>query len=234
MTPISISQQLLYGEPNPLLIQHSVSGKTISLHQDVLSPLTQLLEALEKAQLPIAIISSWRSFDYQCDIWNNKWCGKRPLLDRNAQPLSHSQLDDHAKFKALCHWSAVPGTSRHHWGTDFDIFLRAPIRQGYSVQLTPDEFGPDGVCSKLEQWLTQHLNQFGFFRPYQTDRGGVSPEPWHISYYPIAIQCQKKSRATDVARKIMQSNLQGKEVVLEQLENYFQHYVYNVDPCPTH
>jgi LAS superfamily LD-carboxypeptidase LdcB len=175
----------------------------------------------------------WRSFQHQCDIWNSKWTGKRPLLDRFGNPIPHSSLDDESKIQALCHWSAVPGTSRHHWGTDFDIFLQAPVAEGYAIQLTPDEFAPDGVCYPLEQWLKKNLQQFGFYRPYRVDRGGVAPEPWHISYYPIAAQCLKKSRATDVARKIMQSNLQGKEVLLKQLDGYFKNYVYQVEPCPS-
>ncbi len=30
--------------------------------------------------------------------------------------------------------------------------------------------------------------EFGFYRPYAVDRGGVHPEPWHLSYAPLAQQ----------------------------------------------
>ncbi len=224
---------LLYGEPNEFITQIPVAGKDIQLHRDVIAPLIQLEEALSAANLPIVIISTWRSFDYQCSLWNNKWLGHRPLLDRDSQPLTSAQLSDHEKFNALCHWSAIPGTSRHHWGTDFDIFLKAPIKNGYSVQLTPEEFAPQGVCAELEHWLNDHLEEFGFYRPYQNDRGGVAPEPWHISYFALADNCLQKLRATEAARKIMQSNLQGKQLIVEQLEHYFLNYVRNIELSPT-
>ena len=27
---------------------------------------------------------------------------------------------------------------------------------------------------------------YGFFLPYDRDRGGVQPEPWHLSFAPVA------------------------------------------------
>ncbi len=232
MSDNALSNALLYGDENDCLTEVSVGGKDIRLHREVHAPLVKLADALADANLPVVIVSAWRSFDHQCSIWNAKWSGTRPILDRNACPLDSQQLSDESKFNALCYWSAIPGTSRHHWGTDFDIFLQQPIAQGYSVQLTPDEFSETGVCAELEQWLSLHLESFGFYRPYRKEQGGVSPEPWHISYFPIANQCLGKVRATDAARKIKQSNLQGKEVVLNHLDDYFSNYVFNVESAP--
>ena len=31
-----------------------------------------------------------------------------------------------------------------------------------------------------------YAGEFGFYRPYASDRGGVQPEPWHLSYAPVA------------------------------------------------
>ena len=66
--------------------------------------------------------SSWRSFERQLAIWNGKWRGERPLLDAASQPIDALQLSDEARLHAILRWSALPGTSRHHWGTDLDIY----------------------------------------------------------------------------------------------------------------
>ena len=47
---------------------------------------------------------------------------ERPLLDANNQPLDALQLGETERLHAILHWSALPGTSRHHWGTDLDIY----------------------------------------------------------------------------------------------------------------
>jgi hypothetical protein len=45
-----------------------------------------------------------------------------PLLDAHNQPLDALQLGETERLHAILHWSALPGTSRHHWGTDLDIY----------------------------------------------------------------------------------------------------------------
>ena len=52
--------------------------------------------------------------------------------------------------------------------------------------LLPAEFAPGGLFSALDRWLQQHAEGFGFFRPYDRDRGGVAPEPWHLSFAPVS------------------------------------------------
>jgi hypothetical protein len=41
----------------------------------------------------------------------------------------------------------------------------------------------------MSAWLDDQIsadNAEGFYKPYDVDRGGVAPEPWHISYRPVA------------------------------------------------
>ncbi len=50
-------------------------------------------------------------------------------------------------------------------------------------------FGP------LHDWLDRRISAseaFGFFRPYDLDRGGVAPERWHLSCGPVAASFQRQ------------------------------------------
>ena len=85
----------------------------------------------------------------------------------------------------LC-WSAIPGGSRHHWGSDLDVIDAAAMPQGYQVQLVPEEYAADGVFARLTSWLDANMHRYGYFRPYASDRGGAAVEPWHLSYAPVA------------------------------------------------
>ncbi len=72
--------------------------------------------------------------------------------------------------------SSAPGISRHHWGTEFDMF-----------SLNPDNFGEEARMVDEWRWMTAHAYEFGFFQPYtQHEHGaGYMEEHWHWSYYPI-------------------------------------------------
>lgn len=73
--------------------------------------------------------------------------------------------------------SSAPGISRHHWGTEFDLF-----------SLNPRNFGDEARMVDEWRWMTEHAYEFGFFQPYtQGEHGkGYMEERWHWSYYPIA------------------------------------------------
>jgi D-alanyl-D-alanine carboxypeptidase len=68
----------------------------------------------------------------------------------------------------------MPGTSRHHWGTDFDI---NSVEEAYFEE----EQG-----QREYAWLCAHAGTFGFFQPY-TAKGkgrqhGYEEEKWHWSF----------------------------------------------------
>ena len=83
-------------------------------------------------------------------------------------------------------WSALPGASRHHWGTDVDVIDARATAPGYRVQLTPEEYAPGGPFAPLGEWLEANAARFGFFRPFRGVLSGVQPEPWHFSFAPVA------------------------------------------------
>lgn len=149
--------------------------------------LERLLERAKQQGFSLAITSSFRDFERQRGIWNAKALGQRVLLDSFGEPLSFNQLTPDQIIEAIMRWSAFPGASRHHWGTDVDVYDAAAVGSDYEVQLTPQEVA--GVFSPFYMWLDELISRDdaeGFYRPYDQDRGGIAPEAWHLSYRPVA------------------------------------------------
>lgn len=140
----------------------------------------------EAAGYKPVIVSSYRGFDRQLAIWAGKACGRRPVLDDVDQCIDLAALDEFQQVEAIMRFSALPGASRHHWGTDFDVADLSAVPSDYQVQLTVSE--TDTVMAGFYDWLNGYLGneECPFYRPYEHDRGGVSREPWHLSYKPDA------------------------------------------------
>ena len=188
-----------------------------------------LREASAAAGIDLAVVSSFRDFNRQSAIWNGKFRGERPLLDRAGRALDGTSLSGPERMRSILIWSALPGASRHHWGTDFDVYDRAAVPPGYRPELTIAEFTGRGPFVRLNDWLGTNLGHYGFFRPYGTDRGGVHPEPWHLSYAPIAGPALQ-TLTVDVLREAIEgSDLAGREHVLAQLPEIYDRYVVSVD-----
>ncbi len=121
---------------------------------------------------------------------NEKIYGTRDLLDQNSNKIDINKLSDFEKVFTILKWSAIPGLSRHHWGTDFDIIDQNALPNlDYQIQLIPAEYEQDGIFHKLSLWIDQAIKDNhaeGFIRPFPTYSGGVMPEMWHISYSPMA------------------------------------------------
>ena len=106
--------------------------------------LWQLRALAGKQGFDLRICSSFRSFERQLAIWNNKASGLRPVLDDSGAEININQLGEWQQAQAILRWSALPGASRHHWGTDFDIYDASAIDSDYRIQLTPEEVEGEG------------------------------------------------------------------------------------------
>jgi len=170
--------------------------------------------------------SSWRGFERQLAIWNGKWRGERPLLDADNQPLDALQLDDMERLHAILRWSALPGTSRHHWGTDLDIYDPDCLPVGTRLALEPWEYEAGGWFADLGEWLGDHMADFGFFLPYAKPLDaaqGVAYEPWHISFAPESGEQRLDPNA--LALCLQQADIEGKECILAHLDEILARYV---------
>ena len=151
-----------------------------------------LREEARAAGFELTVASGYRSFERQLAIWNGKARGERPVHDDAGNPLDLGQLAPRDQLAAILRFSALPGTSRHHWGTDLDVYDAAAVNPDYALELSPREVAPGGVFDPLHRWLDERMAgglSHGFFRPYARDRGGVAPERWHLSYAPRAGRC---------------------------------------------
>lgn len=203
-----------------------------SVHRSVVGPLLALRDAAREDGIDLRVVSSFRGFDRQTTIWNAKFSGQRRLLDHHGYELDLATLDERSLIDAILIWSALPGASRHHWGTDVDVIDHAAMPEGYVPQLVQHEFSAAGVFSRLGAWLGANLTRFGFFRPYTTYRGGVMPEPWHLSYAPVAVHALHELSLEVLVEAISSSSMLGRESVLARLPELYERYVRSVDEPP--
>jgi LAS superfamily LD-carboxypeptidase LdcB len=196
---------------------------------DALEPFLDMKADAARAGIDIGITSAFRDFAAQQRIWDMKFRGERPLYDADGGVREHAALSEEELVEAILCWSALPGASRHHWGTELDLIDRAAMPEGYRVQLVPAETEMGGVFHALRCWLDENMARYGFYRPYASFRGGVLPEPWHLSYAPAATLAQGRLTPELLARVIDESDLLGKEIVLRKLANIHRRYVANVD-----
>lgn len=140
------------------------------LREEVYDAFKDMWKAARKDGIDLTIISATRNYDYQLGIWNRKWA-----------TFSGS---DREKTQQIMEYSSMPGISRHHWGTDFDL------------NALTNQYFESGEGLLVYKWLQNNAGRFGFFQPYTAfnhfrDKGYYQ-EKWHWSYAPLA---NKFSRA---------------------------------------
>jgi LAS superfamily LD-carboxypeptidase LdcB len=231
---LNMSEKRLYGlDDTGLVTLQSRDQRQFLLETQTAQAFTQMQQAAAADGISIAICSAYRSFSRQQQLWDAKASGQRPLLDCNFRPISNRQsMDENTLLHTLLLWSALPGTSRHHWGTDLDLFDDRAI-QRQQLQLVNAEYQADGPCFYLHQWLAANAADYGFYRPFQTGMSGTSPELWHYSYYPLAEQLRCQYDVTQLADILANSNICLKGPILEQLPALVTRYVKTVAPIPT-
>lgn len=200
----------------------------IALHCDVIKPWHLLVDAAKKEGFDLRLVSAYRGFEHQSRIWNAKLQGLRPVLDDDGHALVLEHLSPLERVQRVMRWSALPGTSRHHWGTDMDIFDAAAVPSDYQLQLIPEEYNEGGPFAPMIQWLQAYLKDNAspdFFFPYKKDLGGVHPEPWHLSYRPVAEQFQARWSLKALLALLESSELEEKETVIKHIETLYERYI---------
>jgi LAS superfamily LD-carboxypeptidase LdcB len=209
---------------------HVVAVETSgALHKNAVAPFLALCRAARAAGFELRAISSFRDFDRQLIIWNAKYNGERALLDDAGRPLEPLGMAPQERIEAILRWSALPGASRHHWGTDLDLIDVRAIPPDYSVQLIPAEFQPGGPFAAAFDWLQAHAARFGFFRPFRGELSGVGAEPWHFSFAPEAMNARRDLSPGVLREALETAPLAGKETVLAQLPQLHARYVAAID-----
>lgn len=204
-----------------------------SIHREVVGPFRELRSEAAAAGFDVAILSGFRSFEQQLSIWNRKARGEQTVLDSSARPLDISTLTEHELVFAILRWSALPGASRHHWGTDIDVYDAAAHPDGYEIELVPAEYEGGGMFAPFSNWLDERIangTASGFLRPYDRDRNGVAPERWHLSYGPLASEFAGMLSPQLLRETIQAADMLLKQAVLENLDEIMRRFVRNTNP----
>jgi len=102
----------------------------------------------KKEGISLKILSALRSFGHQKSIWEAKWNGKRRV--GSIRNIKRSIKDPIKRAFKILEYSSMPGSSRHHWGTDIDLndFTNRYFEQGYG--------------KKVYAWLVKNAPRYGF------------------------------------------------------------------------
>lgn len=153
-------------DPRFSLVAANRSTKSCYLLFEVNAAFEKMAAAAQKDGVTLKVISGGRNFNMQKSIWEKKWSARRP----NFKSDKETALD-------ILKYSSMPGTSRHHWGTDLDI-----------NSLEPAYFA-SGKGKVEYDWLQKNAARFGFCQTYDnksSGRLGYSEEKWHYSFMPIS------------------------------------------------
>jgi len=200
------------------------------INKFALDPILSLKKKADSEGFNLQIASAFRSFSRQEDIWNKKMKGVKPIHDHFNRLLDPKDLTPKELVFAILKWSAIPGTSRHHWGTDFDYFDGNALSGDYKIQLIPEEYLEGGIFNPLYLWLKDNASEFGFYFPYNEERGGVCPEPWHLSYFPQAKLYQNRFSLDFYLENLKNSPIEGKEILFKEAALIFKKYILNTSP----
>jgi len=201
---------------------------SLAAEESTVSSFLNMKEEAEKAGIVLSAFSSFRDYKSQMGIWNSKYTGQRPLYNSDGEILDYNTLSPLQVVFAVLSWSALPGASRHHWGTEIDVIDTAAVPDDYEVKLIPEEYKIGGIFYRLHGWLEENMDRFGFFKPYREFRGGVCEEPWHLSYAPVSKKLITEMTIDMISEAVSDGDLLGKEIVLELLPDIYQNYILNV------
>ena len=161
---------------DPLLVLGKTSPPLVgSMQEEVYEAYERMRQAAAKEGIDIKVVSAHRSYHRQREIWNAKY-----------KTLTLQGLPAKDAIQEIITYSTLPGTSRHHWGTDIDIIDNANPQSG--DVLLAEKFYGDGPSSALRSWMNRNAADYGFLEVYtdHPNRKGFAHEPWHYTYHSLS------------------------------------------------
>lgn len=186
------------------------------LRKDALKNFIRMYDAATTEGIKLQIRSATRNFDSQKGIWERKWDGNTILSDGiNAA----TDINDNTqRALKILEYSSMPGTSRHHWGTDIDL------------NSFDNEWFDTGEGLTLYNWMLAHAGKFGYCQPYtikgESRPDGYNEEKWHWSYMPVSRPLTQE--AQDKLKNEMISGFKGAEQGIQI--DVVKKYVLGVNP----
>lgn len=204
----SLSKSQLLGKINYkndslfVLVDKNLANKEIYLNKVAYDSFVKMYEQAKKDSINLKILSGLRNFEDQKNIWNRKWNSIR-------------NLDSISKALKILEYSSMPGTSRHHWGTEVDL------------NSLNNSYFESGKGEKEYNWLCSNACRFGFHQPYTNvkSRTGYNEEKWHWSFLPLS-----KLYLDEYNKRIKIEDIEGFKGALTLLElKIISDYVNGID-----
>ena len=169
----------LHNKQFKIISKRYSARRNLFLQKDVLRAFIKMYKVAKKDGVRLYIVSATRTYDYQKDLWDKKYLSLK----------NSNEADELLLVQKILQYSAAPGTSRHHWGTDIDIT--------YSLKniSLDNKYYERGRGLKAYNWLRRKAKLFGFCQPYLLSPSvrngniythGYQEEKWHWSYKPIS------------------------------------------------
>ena len=196
-----INTEILIGMDDSRIV-----SDTILLEKETYSAFIKMKDAAKKDGIIIKLVSGFRDFYRQQMIWNNKY----------KKFTNEFSLDGPTAIKEIIRFSTIPGTSRHHWGTEIDI-----IDKNFENEkdlLISKKYEEGGIFNSLKKWMDKNSKRFGFYIVYDDDsnRPGFEYEPWHYTYKPISDLYQREFLKLNLKSIISKTKVEGKEFINDE------------------
>lgn len=208
----------LIGKGNPDIIGDTYTSK---MHKATKEGLNKMKAAAAKDNFKIEVVSSYRSFQRQKEIFERKY-----------KQFTSQGLSPEKAIEKIIEYSTIPGTSRHHWGTDLDI-IDANSPRPANV-LMPENFHGNGPYCDFKVWLDENAEKFDFYEVYTNNgnRKGFKYEPWHFSYAPVSIPMLREYKEKiDVKKMLSEEKLMGNENFSEEfISRYIKENIMDINP----
>ena len=195
-------------------------GEGINLRKEAHDAFLIMKKAAYSDGIDIKIVSSYRNFDRQEAIWERKYM--QYTEDDGMEPLK--------AIDKIIEYSTIPGTSRHHWGTDIDII--DGYRKTKGDVLVPEKFGPDGPFEDFKKWMDENSKKFDYHMVYTNDpkRRGFKYEPWHYSYAPISVPMLTAYRRLNIVQLLREEEFYGSEhFTAGFIKNYVRNNILDIN-----
>ncbi|WP_298549178.1 M15 family metallopeptidase [uncultured Aquimarina sp.] len=205
----------LMGKGNPKLV-----GEGHKLRKKAHQAFLKMKSAALEQGIKLKVVSSYRDYEHQNRIWERKY-----------ERYTASGLSPIKAIHKIIEYSTIPGTSRHHWGTDMDI-VDGSVKQPKSV-LLEKHFHNEGPFTRFKTWMDHNANDFGFYLVYTNKKGrkGFKYEPWHYSYAPSSVPMLKEFKKLDIKSELQKTVLMGSSnFTSEFIQQYMDQNVLDINP----
>ena len=171
---------------------------SLLLRKETYEAFKKMYAAAAREGIQLTIISATRNFNYQKGIWEKKWAD-----------LSKKITNPTARAKNILQFSAMPGSSRHHWGTDIDF------------DNLSNAYFEKGAGKKIFDWMKKNAPLYGFCQPYTAGRPtGYNEEKWHWTYTPLSKELTEFAQKNLKNEQITGFNGAETAVKIDIVKNY--------------